>query len=369
MIRNFLRKNWLYIVLVCFIVAVNVVPRLEEKEKAPDRVESVEKKPKEEETFFVDFEEAQKRSARVEKVLRGNPALYLLYLSTNILIILIFFSGLALGGYYLFNKFRKREILRKMLGIRPPDWKMSEIVKMLILALAVSYILFVGFGIFMGILQSLTQAEFSFYKNINFRMIFDTIILDLALFLVIIYFLREVHKSNFSAFGFVKKNTARNILYGAAGYVVIVPVILVMGIVIYAVLNVLKMKPPPQPIVQLFLAEKNVALVFISGVVAAIFGPVIEEIFFRGVMYNAVKKKIGIFWGVLITSVLFSFLHTHAMSYFLVGFIPITILGAMLAYLYEKTGSLIPSITMHILNNIGSVFMVFLFRYFSKLAG
>ncbi|GAG50583.1 unnamed protein product, partial [marine sediment metagenome] len=39
------------------------------------------------------------------------------------------------------------------------------------------------------------------------------------------------------------------------------------------------------------------------------------------------------------------------------------------AYLYEKTGSLIPSITLHVLNNVGSVSMVFLFKYFNSLAG
>ena len=145
------------------------------------------------------------------------------------------------------------------------------------------------------------------------------------------------------------------------------PVILIFGILVYILLNVLNIKPPPQPIVGLFLAEKNIALVLISSIIAAVFGPIIEEIFFRGVMYNAVKRKFGVFVGILITSVLFSFLHTHAMTYFLVGFIPIMILGMALAYLYEKTGSLIPSITLHIMNNMGSVVMVFLFRYFNNL--
>ena len=142
-----------------------------------------------------------------------------------------------------------------------------------------------------------------------------------------------------------------------------------MGVIIYILLNLLKIKPPPQPIVGLFLAEKNMTLILVSSAIAAVFGPVVEEIFFRGVMYNAVKRKLGVFWGIVITSVLFSVLHTHAPQYFLAGFLPIAILGAVLAYLYEKTGSLIPSITLHVLNNVGSIFMVFLFKYFNNITG
>ena len=171
-----------------------------------------------------------------------------------------------------------------------------------------------------------------------------------------------------ASLGLMRKNLGRGVLYGIMGYIGIIPIIFSIGTVVYVILNVLKLKPPPQPIVGLFLAEESAALIFVSSVIAAVFGPVIEEIFFRGVMYNAVKRRLGIFWAVMITSVLFSFLHTHAMTYFLVGFILITILGIVLAYLYEKTGSLVPSITLHILNNVSSVCMVFLFKYFSNLS-
>jgi uncharacterized protein len=82
-----------------------------------------------------------------------------------------------------------------------------------------------------------------------------------------------------------------------------------------------------------------------------------EEIFFRGFMYNAFKKRMGVFWGIAITAVVFSLLHAHW-----VGFIPILILGVLLTYLYEKTGSLVPSMTVHILHNLASVFMVFIIK-------
>ncbi|OGW75863.1 MAG: hypothetical protein A2Z72_04380, partial [Omnitrophica bacterium RBG_13_46_9] len=257
-------------------------------------------------------------------------------------------------------------LFRKVYTTNPPPWKIGDIIKIIILSLTFGYLFFMLLGLFINILQSAMHTKFTFCRNENFRMIFDTIVLDLIVFLVVLRFLRH-YRTRLTDMGLVKENMTKNVLYGICGYVGVIPVIFIIGILVYIILNIAKLKPPPQPIVQLFLVEKNAALILVSSMIASIFGPVIEEIFFRGIMYNAVKRKIGIFWAIFITSVIFSFLHTHAMTYFLVGFIPITILGAVLAYLYEKTGSLIPSITLHVLNNVGSVIMVFLFKYFNYL--
>jgi len=369
-IKNFVKKNWIYITLFLLIVTINVTPMFTKKEKVQDKVKAeigLEEGKAESPTLFLGFDEAQDRSKKIENTLKTNLPLYLFYLCCNLLIVFMFFSGLALDGYFLFSKFKKKDVLQKTGDIDPPGWKIGDIFKIVILAFAFGYLFFMVLSFCLGSVQSVMKTKFTFLKNNNFRMIFDTVILDVIVLLIILRFMHKVYKKKFASLGFVKKNIRKNILYGICGYVAIVPVILILGILVYILLNILKIKPPPQPIVGLFLAETNVALIFTSSIIAAIFGPVIEEIFFRGVMYNAVKRKFGVFAGIFITSVLFSFLHTHAMTYFLVGFVPILILGMALAYLYEKTGSLIPSITLHIMNNVGSVFMVFLFRYFSNL--
>ena len=359
-----MKKNWIYIVLLCLIILINVLPRFGEKEEPLDEVniESEETR-----TLFVDFEEAQRRSKKIEEVLKNDLPMRIFYTSINSLIVFIFLLGLVANGYFILSLFKKKRIFQRIHNINPPDWKIGEVFKIIILGLTFSYIFFMIISFLKGFLEPITGSEFVFFSNENFRMIFHTIILDFIIFLVILKFLWNVHKARLADLGLVKDNMARNIFYGISGYVAVMPVILIIGIVAYILLNILELAPPPQPIVGLFLMEKNVALVFISSVIASVFGPVIEEIFFRGVMYNAVKRKLGVFWGIFITSILFSFLHTHAFTYFLVGFIPIAILGGVLAYLYEKTGSLIPSITLHILNNVGSVIMVFLFKYFNSL--
>ncbi|MCQ9207040.1 MAG: CPBP family intramembrane metalloprotease [Omnitrophica bacterium] len=372
MTKDFIKRNRVYIALLCFIILANVLPRIIEKSEpiyGTLTEETVKPKVDERGGTFVDFREAAERSKKLEGVLKGSRPLYFFYVFLNLAIVFLFLLGLAVDGYFLFKKSRREKIFEKHAPSNPPPWEIGDICKIAILTLTAGYIFFAAFSFFTGVLESLLEVKFQFYDNENFRMVFDTIILDAIVFLVILGFLRRGYKKSLPDLGFSGKNLRKNILYGVAGYLALIPVIVAIGIVVYVILNFLKITPPPQPIVGLFLAESNTGLIYVSSIIAVFFGPVIEEIFFRGVMYNAVKRKIGVFWGITITSVLFSFLHTHAVTYFLVGFLPIAILGAALAYLYEKTGSLIPSITLHVLNNVGSVIMVFTFKYFNSLTG
>jgi membrane protease YdiL (CAAX protease family) len=79
-------------------------------------------------------------------------------------------------------------------------------------------------------------------------------------------------------------------------------------------------------------------------------------------MYNAAKKAMGVFWAMMLTSAIFSALHTN-----LAGFLPIMALGMLLTYMYEKTGSLVSSITIHIIHNLAMVFFVFLAKGIGSL--
>jgi membrane protease YdiL (CAAX protease family) len=121
--------------------------------------------------------------------------------------------------------------------------------------------------------------------------------------------------------------------------------------------NMIKYVPEKQPVVELFLKEKNAPFLIYTSLFAAIVGPMIEELFFRGFMYNAFKKRIGIFWAMVITAATFATLHSHV-----VGFLPIMVLGMLLAYMYEKTGTLVSSITVHMVHNLSMVFLVFLVK-------
>ncbi len=142
------------------------------------------------------------------------------------------------------------------------------------------------------------------------------------------------------------------------GYIALLPVLVFIMLLTFFVTRWLEYHPPVQPIVKVFIEEKETSVLLLSTLFAAIFGPIAEEVFFRGFVYSAIKKNIGVFWGMVITSVIFAFLHAH-----IVGFLPIMVLGLMLVYLYEKTGSLVAPMVLHMIHNIGTVVLVFIVRY------
>lgn len=85
-----------------------------------------------------------------------------------------------------------------------------------------------------------------------------------------------------------------------------------------------------------------------TTVFAAVFlAPVIEELLFRGVLWSILQENKGTATAVIVTTVYFVFLHltlNNAFSAILIG-----ICGSMFILF---TGSIIPSIVIHLLNNL-----------------
>jgi len=82
-------------------------------------------------------------------------------------------------------------------------------------------------------------------------------------------------------------------------------------------------------------------------IVVSFIGPIIEEIFFRGFLYSAFKKNWGILPALFLSSILFSLVHLEVYS-----FVPLFIIGWLLAYIFEKTKSLFPAIFLHAIYNL-----------------
>jgi membrane protease YdiL (CAAX protease family) len=81
-------------------------------------------------------------------------------------------------------------------------------------------------------------------------------------------------------------------------------------------------------------------------IVGAIFAPLVEEIFFRGFLFQGFRARYGWVNGMLLSSAVFAIAHLQ-----LVALIPTFILGCLLAYLYHRTNSVWPGIILHFLVN------------------
>ena len=90
---------------------------------------------------------------------------------------------------------------------------------------------------------------------------------------------------------------------------------------------------------------------FFSGIAGAlnacIFGPIMEEICFRGLILEGLLKTRCRPWlAILISALLFALLHGLGAN-----FVTAMLFGILVGWLYWRTGSIIPGIIIHITNN------------------
>jgi len=81
----------------------------------------------------------------------------------------------------------------------------------------------------------------------------------------------------------------------------------------------------------------------ISGCIIA---PISEEFFFRGYAFYAFTKKYGLWIAVFVSALIFSAIHTN-----IYALLPIFVAGVGLALAFHKTGSLVPPMVAHAVNN------------------
>ncbi len=75
--------------------------------------------------------------------------------------------------------------------------------------------------------------------------------------------------------------------------------------------------------------------------------PISEEIVFRGFIFTALRRKIGILSAGFVSSLMFSALHFYSWS----GFVTIFLVGLILTYVFERSKSLWPAVIIHATNN------------------
>jgi len=98
------------------------------------------------------------------------------------------------------------------------------------------------------------------------------------------------------------------------------------------------------------LHGSTLALV-LAGVFMALTAPVIEEIFFRGVLYRSLRNNLNVAAAAVIAGAIFALVHW--LSYPLDTLPPRFVFGIIACLLYERTGSLLPGIALHCLIDAG----------------
>lgn len=88
------------------------------------------------------------------------------------------------------------------------------------------------------------------------------------------------------------------------------------------------------------------------GLLVAVLAPIAEEIFFRGMIFRALRNGVGLWTAAIISGLLFGALHIDSTSTDrLLQVVPLAILGVSFALLYNWTGTLYSTIALHATNN------------------
>ena len=80
----------------------------------------------------------------------------------------------------------------------------------------------------------------------------------------------------------------------------------------------------------------------------AIAAPISEELFFRGLLFGGMRRRMPRLLAALVSAAIFGALHAFTG---ISAVPPLMAFGFILALLYEKTGSIVPGILLHALNN------------------
>jgi membrane protease YdiL (CAAX protease family) len=89
------------------------------------------------------------------------------------------------------------------------------------------------------------------------------------------------------------------------------------------------------------------------GIAIVILAPMIEELFFRGYLYDQIEKGPWPLIAIPLTSVLFSLVHFQPLS-----FLPIFFMGLIMGWTRKRTGSILPSLILHSGNNLIALFLL-----------
>jgi len=340
---DFIRREKIYIIIFVFILALNMMHRGPVKKEATE----------EEKTFSsMSFQEIGVTGEKVKAFFETGKPSARFFRYSIFFGFLIFLIALILNIVFIFRRRPKIE-LKSALQEGPVTWGISDVIRISLVILFISYLV--------GIIEAFVIKVLHINLDTNLHIIVITFFIDAFACLVLLYFVIVKHKKTLASLGLKFRSFFKNVLAGITAYIFIVPSLLVILILSIRLLNFLGYSPPTQPVLEVFMEEERSKVLLFLTIFVAVFGPIVEEMFFRGFVYPAIKKRLGVLAAAVLSAAIFSLLHSN-----IVGFLPIMTLGVLLAYLYETTGSLVSSITVHIIHN--SIIVSFIF-FIKELVG
>ena len=145
--------------------------------------------------------------------------------------------------------------------------------------------------------------------------------------------------------GWTRGRLGQNLLYGVGGFAV---ASFLMILVTLPARWIFRHAPDPSnPVIPQLIGASGFWGPFLLVVLASVGAPLVEEFLFRGVLYQALRQRLGVWPAIVVSGLIFGFVHPVGIA----GMLTIATLGCVFAWMAETRKSLAPSMCAHFLQN------------------
>lgn len=152
--------------------------------------------------------------------------------------------------------------------------------------------------------------------------------------------------------GWSLKGTSSDVVVGiASGLFLQIPIMVVVGIIMQLILGEFAPSGRALALVDSIDSPIAVILLFLAVAVGA---PIVEELFYRGIVQGALVERLGPVFGIGIASIIFGAVHLSTIE-----FAPLAVAGLGFGLLAWKRGRLLPAIVAHMAFNTFTLVLLF----------
>ncbi len=152
--------------------------------------------------------------------------------------------------------------------------------------------------------------------------------------------------------GWTGRSLWPNVAFGIAGYAVATPLMLLTALLAPQLFR--HAPAPSNPVIPEMVNTSGFWTTALLIGLASIAAPLVEELLFRGVFFQAAKLRLGPWPAIVLTGLVFGLVHPVGV----VEKLAIAVLGGVFAWMAETRRSLVPSMTAHCLNNLTSTLIL-----------
>lgn len=225
-------------------------------------------------------------------------------------------------------------------GLSQVPWWLSDIVRVFVFFIS----LYLFYYIVNFIIIKLDLVSVGQLRYVNGFL--GTLGIYLPTLCFIYNLLQKRYQAGWVQLGFDWRDWGRSVIKAGLFYFGSLPIMMMLTYVSLLLCVFVGVSPEPHAMLEVLNTEKTTWYIYYLVIVAVFIAPVFEEIVFRGFFYQFLRKRYGIMKAIIINGLIFSLLHFNVAQ-----FLPIMALGIMMCLVFEYTGSLVASITVHIMNN------------------